>query len=55
MVLVIVATRMHLHLWHTDQHLRGSEAPMIIPMSEDISYRGVGSAGSHMESGVHSV
>jgi hypothetical protein len=53
-ILAILATRMHLHLWHTDQHLRGSEALMIIPMSEVISYR-VGSAGSNMESGVRNV
>ncbi|OAX36805.1 hypothetical protein K503DRAFT_720759 [Rhizopogon vinicolor AM-OR11-026] len=39
-VLAILATRMHLHLWHIDQHLRGrgTDITIHIPMS-DISPR----------------
>ncbi|KAG2130770.1 uncharacterized protein EDB93DRAFT_69368 [Suillus bovinus] len=38
-VLAILATRMHLHLWHTDRHAHGSRALVFIPMS-DISSTG---------------
>ncbi|KAG2139581.1 uncharacterized protein EDB93DRAFT_1252996 [Suillus bovinus] len=37
MILVILATRMHLHLWQTNRHGRGSVAFTDIPMS-DISF-----------------
>jgi len=33
-ILAILATRMHLHLWHVDRHLRGSDGLMFIPLSE---------------------
>ncbi|KAG1722390.1 hypothetical protein EDD22DRAFT_854164 [Suillus occidentalis] len=36
-ILTILATHMHLHLWHMDRHLHGSDAPTFIPLSE-ISY-----------------
>ncbi|KAG2746817.1 hypothetical protein P692DRAFT_20738765 [Suillus brevipes Sb2] len=39
-VLAILATRMHLHLWHTDQLAHGSSALVFIPLSD------VSSAGS---------
>ncbi|OAX32042.1 hypothetical protein K503DRAFT_860508 [Rhizopogon vinicolor AM-OR11-026] len=32
-ILAILATRMHLHLWHADRFLRGSDALMFIPMT----------------------
>ncbi|OJA12168.1 hypothetical protein AZE42_05965 [Rhizopogon vesiculosus] len=32
-ILAILATRMHLHLWHADRSLRGSDALMFIPMT----------------------
>ncbi|KAJ8588167.1 hypothetical protein M405DRAFT_820155 [Rhizopogon salebrosus TDB-379] len=35
-ILAILATRMHLHLWHTDQHLRAN-ALMFIPLSDMLS------------------
>lgn len=38
-VLAILATRMHLHLWHTDQLAHGSSALVFIPLS-DISSAG---------------
>ncbi|KAG1836132.1 hypothetical protein DFJ58DRAFT_190596 [Suillus subalutaceus] len=38
-VLAILATRMHLHLWHTDRHAHGSSALVFIPLS-DISSAG---------------
>ncbi|KAG2744999.1 hypothetical protein P692DRAFT_201100369 [Suillus brevipes Sb2] len=38
-VLAILATRMHLHLWHTDRRTYGSSALMCIPLS-DISSAG---------------
>ncbi|KAG2114246.1 uncharacterized protein F5147DRAFT_20074 [Suillus discolor] len=38
-ILTILATRMHLHLWHTDRHAHGSSAFVCIPMS-DISSAG---------------
>ncbi|KAG1794641.1 uncharacterized protein HD556DRAFT_1474933 [Suillus plorans] len=34
MILAILATRMHLHLWQTDRHPHGSSTLMSIPMSE---------------------
>ncbi|KAG2067975.1 hypothetical protein BDR04DRAFT_1104181 [Suillus decipiens] len=34
LVLAILATRMHLHLWYTEQHVDGSEALVYIPMSD---------------------
>ncbi|OJA09455.1 hypothetical protein AZE42_02613 [Rhizopogon vesiculosus] len=37
--LAILATRMHLHLWHADRNLRGSDALMVFPMS-DVSSAG---------------
>jgi polysaccharide deacetylase 2 family uncharacterized protein YibQ len=37
--LAILATRMHLHLWHADRNLRGSDALMVFPMS-DVSSTG---------------
>ncbi|KIK45028.1 hypothetical protein CY34DRAFT_802124 [Suillus luteus UH-Slu-Lm8-n1] len=33
-VLAILATRMHLHLWHTDRRTYGSSALMCIPLAE---------------------
>ncbi|KAG1803261.1 hypothetical protein EV424DRAFT_333441 [Suillus variegatus] len=33
-ILAILATRMHLHLWQTDRHLHGSSTLASIPMSE---------------------
>lgn len=46
-ILTILATHMHLHLWHMDRHLHGSDAPTFVPLSE-ISYGVVknSSAGS---------
>lgn len=46
-ILAILATHMHLYLWHMDRHLHGSDALTLIPLSE-ISYGVVGSpsAGS---------
>jgi hypothetical protein len=40
-VLAILATRMHLHLWNTDQHLRGlvTDALVLVPMSDASSRR----------------
>ncbi|KAG2110024.1 hypothetical protein BD769DRAFT_95945 [Suillus cothurnatus] len=32
-ILAILATRMHLHLWHIDQHVDGSNIVVCIPMS----------------------
>ncbi|KAG1844405.1 hypothetical protein C8R48DRAFT_780265 [Suillus tomentosus] len=34
MILAILATHMHLHLWQTDRHPHGSSTLMSIPMSE---------------------
>jgi hypothetical protein len=36
-VLAILATRMHLHLWHTDRQAHASGALVFIPLS-DISF-----------------
>lgn len=33
-ILAILATRMHLHLWHVDQQRHGSDAFMLIPLSD---------------------
>ncbi|KAG2057468.1 hypothetical protein BDR06DRAFT_951633 [Suillus hirtellus] len=33
-VLAILATRMHLHLWHLDQHMHNSDALIYISMSD---------------------
>ncbi|KAG1728330.1 hypothetical protein EDB19DRAFT_1941259 [Suillus lakei] len=33
-ILAILATRMHLHLWHIDRHVHGSEALVCISMSD---------------------
>jgi len=33
-ILAILATRMHLHLWHVDRYLHGSDGLMLIPLSE---------------------
>ncbi|KAG1728324.1 hypothetical protein EDB19DRAFT_162657 [Suillus lakei] len=33
-ILAILATRMHLHLWHIDQHVHSSDASMCISMSD---------------------
>src|SRR6267154_896636 len=33
-ILAILATRMHLHLWHADRHLHRSDALMIYHMSD---------------------
>ncbi|KAG1755856.1 hypothetical protein EDB19DRAFT_1663355 [Suillus lakei] len=33
-VLAILATHMHLHLWHIDRHQHSSNAVMLIPMSD---------------------
>jgi hypothetical protein len=53
-ILAILATHMHLYLWHMDRHLHGSDhdALTLIPLSE-ISYGVVRSscAGSAAESG----
>jgi hypothetical protein len=38
-ILAILATRMHLHLWHADRNLHGSDAVMLIPLS-DVSSAG---------------
>ncbi|KAJ8580921.1 hypothetical protein M405DRAFT_833369, partial [Rhizopogon salebrosus TDB-379] len=38
-ILAILATRMHLHLWHADQTLHDSDAVMLIPLS-DVSSAG---------------
>ncbi|KAJ8588166.1 hypothetical protein M405DRAFT_820153 [Rhizopogon salebrosus TDB-379] len=40
-VLAILATRMHLHLWNTDQHLRGlvTDTLVLVPMSDASSRR----------------
>jgi hypothetical protein len=32
-ILAILATRMHLHLWHADQTLHDSDAVMLIPLT----------------------
>ncbi|KAG1895636.1 uncharacterized protein F5891DRAFT_655300 [Suillus fuscotomentosus] len=37
LALATVATRMHIHLWQTNQHLRGSSGLVHIPLS-DMSY-----------------
>lgn len=52
-ILAILATHMHLYLWHMDRHLHGSDALTLIPLSE-ISYGVVGSssAGSAESSAV---
>lgn len=46
-ILAILATHMHLYLWHMDRHLHGSDALTLIPLSK-ISYgvAGSSSAGS---------
>lgn len=44
-VLAILATHMHLHLWHMDRRLHGSDALTLIPLS-DISYGIVGSCSA---------
>lgn len=33
-VLAILATRMHLHLWHVDRQIHGSDAVMLIPLTD---------------------
>lgn len=33
-ILAILATRMHLHLWHIDRQIHGSDAHMLIPLSD---------------------
>jgi len=33
-ILMILATRMHLHLWHMDQHVDGSDFVVWISMSD---------------------
>jgi hypothetical protein len=33
-ILAILATRMHLHLWHTERHVDGSEALVCISVSD---------------------
>ncbi|KAG2124602.1 hypothetical protein DEU56DRAFT_916955 [Suillus clintonianus] len=38
-ILAILATRMHLHLWHVDRHIHGSDALMLIPLT-DVSSAG---------------
>jgi len=38
-ILAILATRMHLHLWHADRRIRGSDGLMLIPLS-DVSSAG---------------
>jgi hypothetical protein len=51
-ILAILATNMHLHLWHMDQDLHGSDAFTLVPLSE-ISYGVAGSSSiSSAESGV---
>jgi hypothetical protein len=51
-ILAILATNMHLHLWHMDQDLHGSDAFTLVPISE-ISYGVAGSSSiSSAESGV---
>ncbi|KAG2124610.1 hypothetical protein DEU56DRAFT_593546 [Suillus clintonianus] len=37
-ILAILATRMHLHLWHVDRHIHGSDALMLIPLSDVSSF-----------------
>jgi hypothetical protein len=36
-ILAILATRMHLHLWHMDQHVNGSDFVVWISMSDTSS------------------
>ncbi|KAG0701930.1 hypothetical protein DFH29DRAFT_1079830 [Suillus ampliporus] len=38
-ILTILATRMHLHLWHVDRQIHGSDALIHIPLS-DVSSAG---------------
>ncbi|OAX36726.1 hypothetical protein K503DRAFT_867382 [Rhizopogon vinicolor AM-OR11-026] len=38
-ILALLATRMHLHLWHADRRIRGSDGLVLIPLS-DISSAG---------------
>jgi hypothetical protein len=33
-ILAILATRMHLHLWHIDRQIHGSDAHMLIPLTD---------------------
>jgi hypothetical protein len=33
-ILAILATRMHLHLWHTERHVDGSEALVCISLPD---------------------
>ncbi|OAX31851.1 hypothetical protein K503DRAFT_870455 [Rhizopogon vinicolor AM-OR11-026] len=33
-MLAILATRMHLHLWHADRRICGSDSLMLIPLSD---------------------
>lgn len=35
-IIAIMATRMHLHLWHTERHSRSPDNPMIFPMTDVI-------------------
>lgn len=44
-ILAILATHMHLYLWHMDRHLHGSDASTLIPLSE-ISYGVAGNSST---------
>jgi hypothetical protein len=45
-ILAILATRMHLYLWHVDRHLRSPDALTLIPMTDVAFHLGSGSAAA---------
>jgi hypothetical protein len=47
-ILAILATRMHLYLWHTERYLRSPDA-IVIPLTELVFHLGDGPAVSAME------
>jgi hypothetical protein len=45
-ILAILATRMHLYLWHVDRHLRSPDVLTLIPMTDVAFHLGSGSAAA---------